>query len=98
MSSLPESIKKIKNEGPRVVTSFFPLLLYGSYPLPWTPEFRSNLTQNLMQPFPHPNDGSDKISFLIGPLVAEIFEFENVHRHTARHTARHTDDDSNGIL
>ena len=26
------------------------------------PEFRSDLTQNLMQPFPHPNDGSDKIS------------------------------------
>ena len=32
-----------------------------SYPLPWTQEFRSNLAQNLLQPFPHPNDGSDKI-------------------------------------
>ena len=31
-------------------------------PMPWTPEFRSDLAQNLMQPFPHPNDGSDKIS------------------------------------
>ena len=32
-----------------------------------------------MQPFPHPNDGSDKICVMIGPLVAEIFEFENVY-------------------
>ena len=30
--------------------------------MPWTPEFRSDLAQNLMQPFPLPNDGSDKIS------------------------------------
>ena len=51
----------IKNEGARVDTTFFPLYPYGSYPLPWTPEFRSDLAQNLMQPFPHPNDGSDKI-------------------------------------
>ena len=29
---------------------------------PWTPEFRSDLAQNLMQPFSYPNDGSDKIS------------------------------------
>ena len=49
----------IKNEGARVVTTFYPP--YGSYPLLWTPEFRSDLAQNLMQPFPHPNDGSDKI-------------------------------------
>ena len=34
---------------------------YGSYPLPWTPEFRSDLAQNLKQLFPHPNDASDKI-------------------------------------
>ena len=52
----------IKNEGARVDTTFSPLLPFGSYPLPWTPEFRSDLAQNLMQPFPHPNDGSDKIS------------------------------------
>ena len=30
--------------------------------MPWTSECRSDLAQNLMQPFPHPNDGSDKIS------------------------------------
>ena len=51
----------IKNEGARVLITFFPLLPYGSYPLPWTPEFQSDLAQNLMQPFPHPNGGSDKI-------------------------------------
>ena len=52
----------IKNEGARVVTTFSPLYPYGSYPLPWTPEFRSDLAQNLMQPFSHPNAGSVKIS------------------------------------
>ena len=51
-----------KLEGARVDTTFSPLQPYGSYPLPWTPEFRSDLAQNLMQPFPHPNDGSDKNS------------------------------------
>ena len=44
----------IKNEGARVFTTFPPLKPYGSYPLPWTPEFRSDLAQNLMQPFPTP--------------------------------------------
>ena len=33
-----------------------------------------------MQPFPHPNDGSNFVT--IGPLVAEIFEFENVYGRT----------------
>ena len=47
-----------------------------------------------MQPFPHPNDGSDKKKLRFGPLVAEIFEFENVY---ARTHAR-TDAGSTGIL
>ena len=51
----------INNEGARVVTSFFPLKLYGSYLLPWKPEFQSDLAKNLMQLFPHPSDASDKI-------------------------------------
>ena len=51
----------IKNEGARVDTTFSPLYPYWSYLLPWTPEFRSDLPQNLMQPFSHPNDGSGKI-------------------------------------
>ena len=46
-----------------------------SYLLPWKPEFWSDLAQNPKQPFPHPNDASDK---MIVPLVAEIFMFENV--------------------
>ena len=44
----------IKNEGVRVFTTFSPLYSYGSYRLPWTPEFRSYLVQNLMHPFPYP--------------------------------------------
>ena len=39
---------------------FFPLLVYGSYLLPWKPEFQSDLAQNLMQPFPL-NDALNKI-------------------------------------
>ena len=51
----------IKNEGARVFTTFYPLYPYGSYPLPWTPKFGSDLAQNLLQLFPHPSDASDKI-------------------------------------
>ena len=51
----------IKNEAARVFTTFSPLYPYGSYRLPWKPEFFPDLAQNLMQPFPHPNDASDKI-------------------------------------
>ena len=32
----------------------------GCFLLPWKPGFWSNLSQNLMQPFPHPNDASYK--------------------------------------
>ena len=51
----------IKNSRENVMTPFSPLQPYGSYLLPWKPEFWSDLHQNLMQPFPHPNDASDKI-------------------------------------
>ena len=51
----------IKNEGARVLTRFSSLKPYGNYLLPWKPEFQSDLAKNLMQPFPHPNDASDKI-------------------------------------
>ena len=53
----------IKSIRENMMTSFFPLQLYGSYLLPWKPEFWSDLDQNLLKPFPHPNDASDKISF-----------------------------------
>ena len=53
--------EQIKNEGARVVTRFFPIITYGSYLLPWKPKFRSDLTQNLMQSIPHPNNAPDEI-------------------------------------
>ena len=53
--------KPIKNEGARVVTRFSPLKPYGSYLLTWKPEFCSDLTQNLMQSTPNPNDAPDEI-------------------------------------
>ena len=40
---------------------FFPLCDNGSFLLPWKPQFWSDLPQNLMQPFPHPKDATDKI-------------------------------------
>ena len=33
----------------------------GAIQLAWKPEFQSDLAQNITQPFPHPNDASDKI-------------------------------------
>ena len=50
----------IKNEGARLLTGFSPIITHGSYPLPWKTEFKSDLAQNLMNPFFHPNDASDK--------------------------------------
>ena len=59
--------------------------LYTSYLLPWKTEFRSDLAENLMQPFPHTNDASDKL-ISIGPLVSEVVRFECVNRQTHRQT------------
>ena len=55
------------------------------YPLPWTPEFQSNLAQNLLQPFPHPNDGSDKISLLSAHWLPR---YSSLKMFTDRHTDR----------
>ena len=65
MSSLPASMKRIgwKNRLEKVETPFSPLQPYGSFLLPWKPEFWSDLIQNQMQLFPQPNDASDKIEF-----------------------------------
>ena len=51
----------MKNGRARVLTKFSPLEPYGSYMLPWKPQFWSDLAQNLMQPIPHPNDALDEI-------------------------------------
>ena len=53
--------------------------------LPWTPEFRSNLAQNLMQPFPHPNDGSVKIMLR---LANWLQRYSSSKMSTDRHTDR----------
>ena len=63
MFSLPASMKKIRSKMKALEwTQHFPhynpmgaIRCHGH-------QFRSDLAQNLMQPFPHPNDGSDKIS------------------------------------
>ena len=52
---------QIKNNQEKVETSFSPLQANRDFLLPRKPEFWSNLSQNLMQPFPHPNDATHKI-------------------------------------
>ena len=52
---------RIKNTREKVETSFSPLKVNGRFLLPWKPVFWSNLSWNLMQPFPHRNDASYKI-------------------------------------
>ena len=59
MSSLTASIKRIGSKTTKKRwRHHFPH--YKSMG-PWKPEFWSNLLQNLMQPFPHPNDATNKI-------------------------------------
>ena len=54
---------RIKNEGARVVKHFPNYNPMGAIRCHGHQStFRSDLAKNLMQPFPHPNDGSDKIS------------------------------------
>ena len=77
----------IQNNREKVETSeFSPLYVNVNrrFLLPWKPEFWSNLSQNLMQPFPHHNDTSYKI-WSIGQLASEIFKFHlNYDRMTER--------------
>ena len=59
VSSLPASIKRIGSKATeKRWRHHFPH--YKSL-LPWTPEFWSNLPQNIMQPFPHPSGATCKI-------------------------------------
>ena len=41
--------------------------------------FWSNLSQNIMQPFPHPNDATKKKLIMFVQLSSEIFNFESVN-------------------
>ena len=53
---------RIKNNREKVWRHHFPRYKsMGGFLLPWEPEFWSNLPQNLIQPFPHPNDATCKI-------------------------------------
>ena len=58
MSLLSASMKKIRSKIEELECSqdFSHYNPMGGYLLPWKPEFQSDLAQNLMQPFPHPND------------------------------------------
>ena len=47
--------------------------------------------KNLIQPFPHPNDGSDKISLRLAHWLRRYSSLKMF-------THRHTDDSSTGIL
>ena len=49
-----------KNKGARVFSNIFPIITLWELSVAITaPEFQSDLAQNLKQPFPLPNDGSD---------------------------------------
>ena len=89
----------IKIESARVFTTFSSLYPYGGYRLPWTPEFRSELVQNGMHPFPLSNDASGKIWLRLAHWLrrySSLKMFTDTHRHTHTHT--HTDDGSTSIL
>ena len=51
----------IKNEVVTDPMTFSHNQVNGSFQLPWKPKFSSDLPANLMQPFPQPNDASNKI-------------------------------------
>ena len=51
----------IKGDWENAETLFFPLYVNGRFLLPWLPLFWSDLLKNLPQPFPLPNDATDKI-------------------------------------
>ena len=87
--SLPASMKKIRSKMKALGCSQHSP--HYSYPLPWTPEFRSNLAQNQMKPFSHPNDASDKISLLLAHWLRRYSSLKIF-------THRHTDDSATGIL
>ena len=99
MFLLPASMKKIQSKMKALEWSqYFPhynpmgaIRCHG----PWTPEFQSDLAQNLMQPFLHPNDGSDKILLR---LAHWLRRYSSLKMSTDTQPDTQTDDGSTGIL
>ena len=51
----------IKKQSRKRDDALFPIITLWELSVAMEPEFWSDLHQNLTQPFPHPNDASDKI-------------------------------------
>ena len=58
LSSSPDPIK---NEGARDVTTFSPIITLWKLSVAMETRVLTDLAQNIMQSFPHPNNASDKI-------------------------------------
>ena len=89
MSSLPACMKKIRSrmKAPECSQHFPIISLWElSVAMETRVMIRTGLKPNTA------NDSSEKKIVMIGPLVAAIFMFENVYRHTDRHTDRQTTD------
>ena len=84
---------RMKNRREKVATPFF--THYGSYMLPWKPEFWSDLAQNLMAPFLNPNDASDKITLW---SACWLRKYSCLKMWTDARTDPRTDESSTGIL
>ena len=98
MFSLPASMIKIQSkmralEGSQHFPHYSPMEAIPA--LPWTAEFRSDLAQNLMQPFPYPYDGSDKMSLR---LAIWLRGYSSLKMFTDRHTDTQTTARLAGIL
>ena len=78
----------IKNEGPRVVTTLYSNFsdAQGQITLVLVSVSGRNLNSSKLSCMSSLPARMRMIESKIGPLVAEIFEFENVHRHTDRQT------------
>ena len=81
----------IKNEGARVFTTFTPIITLWGLSVAMDTRVPIRSGQNLMQPFPYPNDGSDKISLRLANWLLRYSSWKMF-------THRHTDDSSTGIL
>ena len=94
--SLPASMKKIRSKMKALEWSqHFPHYNPMGAIRCHEHQFRSDLAQNLMQPFPHPNDGSVKISLR---LAHWLRRYLSLKMSTDTQPDTQTDDGSTGIL